>query len=1300
MQSALTAKEQLNADTPMLLFDCTLADGSVRHWSSSSFTSHGVRYEGRVLRHNLFEAQLASDTQVGGAPRLSFELANADSVLSQIEQQTGFKGARLVVRVVFADLAAGGPTSEALVVFSGLMNPPDLITENSFRLSAMNRMATQRSVVPEIRVQRLCPWRFPATAPQRTEAVDGGAVRGKHSPFYRCGYSADQPGGVGNMDGAAPFGDCSRTRSDCVQRGMFTTDSGGHHTARFGGVEFVPPTILVRGSGQKNYSLSAVQDNQARYNDFVPLVYGTQWHSPDVVFSRNDGNLTRMEVLLGMGEVQGILKVLVNNIEIPRGISGTSMTSTGWYNLISAGGRSGQQDPNFSDGHGVAQGDPYGSMAYLSVVVPNRLNDGTSVPSVHVLMQGLKMAQFDTAGQLLGEYYSDNPAWILYDVLRRSGYSLDELDAASFARAAEYAGELITATDPVGGQQQIPRFQCNFALKQRRSTGDVVRSIRNSSRIYLVLSTSGQLEARVENTFALQATTKPAGSNATATYNGGWPAYEFGASSIARSRDGGASIKLSSKNAQDTPNRLSIEFQDSFNQYQQDSLSLSNGDDADLCGQEVAANWDAVGISTFNQATRMLLLALNRAANANRFIEFETSVKALGVAPGDLITVTYLKENLQRTPFRVLKVAPGGSFRTAIISGQLHSDTWYSDAVTGIQGGRGWQSGQGPGLPAPVGGVVPDTTGTLQLGVKETEVAGNDGSANVELDVSYTSPAGTRGSLIAPLIGLLASVNTSGGTLAGGTAYFYAVSAVDTANAESALSFVVQVAVPPGGTTNTVTLSGIGLPAGVAGFHVYRGVSAGQLLRVASGQSPAVTFTDAGLPVQAILPPDAQFDHVNLYWRWEWLPETPATIHSLTTAGNTILRMTANQYVAGTVRITRGAGAGQERTITANDTDTITTDRPWSVAPDAGSSFVISESSWRFGARGSSSPVPVSLPERLGSTVQLSARAANAANDEAAYELSPLTRWTIGQSGALLADSDVPPAPLFGVEVSPSRGGVLELGSVAFAALTNTRSITAGTYKFHYHDEINGLPTVLLTTAAVATDTTMRFALPVEAGKLLQLKREVILPKNTDAGGLTTVQRGLHQTAPADHPAGTTAYLLKEKVAIVPFIRNFFGAGASGDWKSSLELPGARIASVEMYMTNAVGNGPVAANQYTSTNDLGLRTLGGGQFSFQITGYLAIQTGAAPNVIVDADRAVRDVYGILRTPSAGAGVTLQINLNGTQYATIQFDPAATISGSVTGFGLPALRVGDELSVDVTGVGTTNPGADLTLVMRL
>jgi hypothetical protein len=1300
MQSALTAKEKLNADTPLLLFDCTLANGSVRHWSSAGIVSGGIHYEGRVLRHNLFEAQLASDTQIGGAPRLSFELANADSNLSEVEQQSGFKGARLVVRAVFADLVTGATTSDPLIVFSGLMNPPDLITENSFRLSAMNRMATQRSVVPEVRIQRLCPWRFPVTPAQREEAVDGGDSKGKFSRFYRCGYSPDQTNGVGNLNGTVPFADCSRTRSDCEQRGMFKADDSGRATARFGGVGYVPPTILVRGSGQKNYSLSAVQDNQARYNDFVPLVYGTQWHTPDVVFSRNDGNLTRMEVLLGMGEVEGILKVLVNNVEIPRGSSGTNMTATGWYNIVSPGSRAGQQNPNFADGRGVALGDPYGSMASLSVVVPNRVSTGTSVPSVQVLMQGLRLEQFDVTGNSLGESFSDNPAWVLLDVLRRSGYGLDELELTSFAKVAHYAGELISAQDPVGGVVSIPRFQCNMAIKQRRSAGEVVRAIRNASRLYLILNTKGKLESRIENTIALQQPAKPFGSNTTESFNGGWPAYEFDGASIARNQDGSASVRLSAKNAQDTPNRLSVEFQDSFNQYQQDSLSLSNGDDADLCGQEVAANLDAAGISTFNQATRMVLLGLNRAVAGNWFIEFETSVKALGLSPGDLVTVTYPKENLIRAPFRILRITPGHGFRTAVISAQTHNDAWYSDDVTGVLGGRGWQSGQGSGLPSPVGGVIADGDGVLQLGIKETEVAANDGSASVELDVAFAGPSGQRGSLVAPLVGLIPGIQSSGGSVTGGANYFYAVSAIDSDGGESPLSFVVQAAVPAGSSSNSVTLRDIGVPVGATGFHVYRGIAAKKLLRIASNVAAGGSFTDTGLPYMATLPPNPQFDHVNLYWRWEWLPEASATIHSAATIGNAILQLRPNQYAGSAVRITRGKGAGQERVIASHDAHAMTVETPWSEVPAADSYFVISESAWRSGAKGNSSPISITLPERLGSGLQLSARAANSGEDEAAYELSPLTRWTIGQSGALLADSDVPPVPVFGLGVSPSRGGVLDFGSLSFGSLTNTRSVTAGTFRIHYFDEINGPAPLSLTSAVGSASEVIRLSGSVLPATYVQIGREVLLAISIDSLGNTTVGRGLHSTAAADYAAGDRVYILREKVSIVPFIRNFFGAGASGDWKSSLELPYVRIASAALYMTNAVGNGPVAFREFTSTNDQGLRTLGGGQFTFQISGYLAIQTGAAPSIIVDAERTVRDVYGILRTPALGAGITLQLNLNGAAYATVQFDPGAIVSRPVDGFGLPVLRFGDELSLDVTGVGTTNPGSDLAVVVRL
>ncbi len=978
--SPFTAKEILTADTPVFLFDCTMADASVQKWSSQTITISGHQYQGRVLKHNLFEAQVASDTQIGGSPKLSFELANADSYFSEVEQEVGFKGALLVVSSVFVNTT----TSLAYHRRRRRISRPGKSTRSDYGIDFPAECDEPNVDAADAasRSERAASLSLAFSEHRGTTRGGRGLQSSKQifvfSSLRLFGGSA---GRRRKYECGVPYTSCALTRADCVSHGMFNSDSSGNTTGRFGGLEYVPATVLVRGAGQKSLQLSNVQDNQAAYNDPVPLVYGTQWHAPDVVFSRNDGNLTRMEVLLCMGQIEGVLTVLVDDIVIPQGVSGQNMTSTGWWNLISSGTRNGQQDPNFGDGGSGPIGDPYGSMAYLSIVVPNQINDGSSIPAVQVLIQGMLLLTFDTTGAPLGEAFSSNPAWVLLDILRRSAYTLEEINCASFATAAAYCEAGISVDDPIAGEVTVSRFECNFALKYQRSAGEIIRSLRNASRIYLVLNTAGLLEARIENTFALQQPTLPANSNSTEMFGGGWPAYEFDETSIARNNDGSANFKISSKGAQDTPNRLTVEFQDEFNQFQQDSFSLTDGNDSDLCGQIIAANWDAMGISNFSQASRTLLLALNRSIEGNLYIEFETSVKALGLLPGDLITVTYLKENFERTAFRVQKITPGPSFRTAIISAQLHNDLWYSDTVSSIIGGRGW-AGQNSGVPSPVGGTVLDANGNLQLGITEAEITASDGSTDVELTVSFTEPSGNIGSLTAPLVSLVATVSSTGGTLEGGSTFFYALSTLDSGGGESPLSFIVQASTGAGSNTSSILLSGIALAGGRTAFNVYRGVTPQQLYRIATGQTPAASFTDTGLALQPILPPDPNFDHVDLFWRWVLVPEASATVHTSTTVGDGALNLAVNLYQSAIVRISRGTGAGQEQQITGNTATVISVAQPWIVEPDATSYFVVVENSWRTGNTGKSSPLTVDVPERIGASVQISARAANAAGDE------------------------------------------------------------------------------------------------------------------------------------------------------------------------------------------------------------------------------------------------------------------------------------------------------------------------------
>src|SRR5580698_9968420 len=314
--------------TPLFIFDCVLSSGATESWSTHAITVAGQAYSARVLKYNQFEVRTSADEGLDGAPKVTITLANADSHLSEIERNTGFKGAKVTIQFLFYDLIAGAPASEARVVYLGMGNPAEQITESTFQLSFTNRLNLQLIKLPEVLIERLCPWMFPSTLAQRQEALNGGA-KGKYSALYRCGYSPDQTGGVGNLNSGAVFTSCDFTRASCVERGMFSTDSSANVTSRFGGLEFVPAQILVRSYGEKGTQLSAVIDNLAVYNDVVPIVYGTAWFFPPIVFSRNDGNLTRMEVLLGMGEIDSVVTVLVNDIQIPQGQSGVDMTATG-----------------------------------------------------------------------------------------------------------------------------------------------------------------------------------------------------------------------------------------------------------------------------------------------------------------------------------------------------------------------------------------------------------------------------------------------------------------------------------------------------------------------------------------------------------------------------------------------------------------------------------------------------------------------------------------------------------------------------------------------------------------------------------------------------------------------------------------------------------------------------------------------------------------------------------------------------------------------------------------------------------
>src|SRR5262249_17464601 len=158
--------------------------------------------------------------------------------------------------------------------------------------------------------------------------------------------------------------------------------------------------------------------------------------------------------------------------------------------------------------------------------------------------------------------------------------------------------------------------------------------------------------------------------------------------------------------------------------------------------------------------------------------------------------------------------------------------------------------------------------------------------------------------------------------------------------------------------------------------------------------------------------------------------------------------------------------------------------------------------------------------------IHISGRAANVLDNESAFELSPLTRWTISGSSAAAGDGDVPGAPTFGV--FPTGAGTVEAQGVGFSSLTNTRTITAGTLTLGYWDELNGPSTNKLSSAAGAADTVVQVttAISPQAGDLIQIDSEIMLVPNAATNTTScTVTRGSYGSTAATHLVNAAIYL-------------------------------------------------------------------------------------------------------------------------------------------------------------------------------
>ena len=327
-----------------------------------------------------------------------------------------------------------------------------------------------------------------------------------------------------------------------------------------------------------------------------------------VVFARNDGNLTRMEVLLGIGQMQGVLTVLVNDVEIPLGCirhqHDGHRAGTTWRRWARATARSIRISRTRAGSRRAILTAAWRTSRWWCRTAST--TERRCRP-YRCWCKGFWIPVYAADGTYTSDQFSSNPAWILLDILRRSGWAAAEIDLPSFAAAAAYCDEQIAATDLNGNAITLPRFQCNLVLQNRRSAGDVVRGVRNARGCTLTYGPGGVLQAKSRIPSRSSGRRTQAWSNSTEVLNGGWPSYEFGDGSngfsgILRQGERGTERDVDIAQHRGHSELLSVEFQDALNGYQQDSYEMVDPDDVALTGQSYVG--DADGAWDFRNTIR------------------------------------------------------------------------------------------------------------------------------------------------------------------------------------------------------------------------------------------------------------------------------------------------------------------------------------------------------------------------------------------------------------------------------------------------------------------------------------------------------------------------------------------------------------------------------------------------------------------------------------------------------------------------------------------------------------------------
>ena len=215
----------------------------------------------------------------------------------------------------------------------------------------------------------------------------------------------------------------------------------------------------------------------------------------------------------------------------------------------------------------------------------------------------------------IGTYYTDNPAWIFYDILINNRYGLGDfltqadINKFQLYKIAKYCDELVPTRD--GGTE--PRFTANLYLTKATEAYKVLKDMATIFRGMLYWM-DGQMSTI---------------QDAPAT-----PIYNFSESNILE-----GTLVTQNTASKSRANQITVVWNNPLSAYKQEPLIIEDRDNIIETGRILRRKAVAFGCTSEGQAIRFGRWKAWTAINQTEIATFKTSVNASFLQPGDVVNV-------------------------------------------------------------------------------------------------------------------------------------------------------------------------------------------------------------------------------------------------------------------------------------------------------------------------------------------------------------------------------------------------------------------------------------------------------------------------------------------------------------------------------------------------------------------------------------------------------------------------------------------------------------------------------------